>query len=271
MSMIKIAQALPFLEPLLIRQKKYKFYRKLENDCNKYSVIQEKLDKRYKVTSKRSPLINKDWSIDIQHQINKTNNLRIARLALHNLQIKPGETFSFWHTIKRSYKYGNYKEGPMLVNDKILIAETGGLCQLSKELYWSFLHSDLEVIENHSNKKQPFHVTHCDIPMGLESSVYEGLQDLQVRNDTMNTYQIDLQIDNNYLYVSLFTTNKDYHKYYIIEKDNYFYTYERFDYYHNKIFKQKYINNYLVDEVLIKENNILLKYNFRQYINIDII
>lgn len=267
MSRIRVTQILPFLLPLRIKQKKFCFYYKMKHDNNNYAIDQDNLEEKHLIIKNTSTLINKDSGYDIQYQYNKVHNLELAALTLDNLQIKPGETFSFWHAVKKSYQLGEYKEGLMLVDNKIVTTDAGGLCQISQLLYWSFVHTDLTIIENYSHSSQAFYVNNNTIPLGMESTVSEGWQDLQVKNNTDKTYQIKIDFDEKNMYLALFCNYKDNYKYQVIERDNYYCTEQNKDYYHNMIFKQKYINEQLVDEELLKENKILLKFDYREYLN----
>lgn len=267
MGRIRLTQIFPFLLPLRIKQRKHFFYKKMIKDNNRYSQTQEALNSSYLIFKEKSLLINNDSGHDIQYQHNKVDNLILAAKTLDNLIIKPGETFSFWHAIKRSYELGSYKDGLMLVDNKVTTTEAGGLCQISQLLYWIFVHSDLEVIENYSHTSQAFYVFRENIPMGMESTVSEGWQDLRVRNNMTNTYQIKITFDELYITVALFCSSKPDYVYSISEQDYYYYEKNNTDYYHNKIFKEKYYNNKLIDSTLFKENNILLKYNYRDFLN----
>ena len=93
-----------------------------------------------------------------------------------------------------------YKDGLNLVDGKIIGSYGGGLCQLSNLLFWCFLHTPLTIVERHGHAVESFPSTTEDLPKGTDATVSEGWCDLQVRNDTDNTFQIEVAFDENNIY-----------------------------------------------------------------------
>lgn len=121
------------------------------------------------------------------------------------LDIRPKETFSFYWLVRNADKKEPYKDGLNLVDGKIIGSYGGGLCQLSNLLFWCFLHTPLTIVERHGHAVESFPSTTEDLPKGTDATVSEGWCDLQVRNDTDNTFQIEVAFDESNIYGRIYT------------------------------------------------------------------
>lgn len=91
------------------------------------------------------------------------------------------------------------------MDGKIIGSYGGGLCQLSNLLFWCFLHTPLTIVERHGHAVESFPSTTEDLPKGTDATVSEGWCDLQVRNDTDNTFQIEVAFDESNIYGRIYT------------------------------------------------------------------
>ena len=114
--------------------------------------------------------------------------------------IEPNETFSFWQLVRWADHHEKYKDGLNLVDGKIVGSYGGGLCQLSNMLFWLFLHTPLTVVERHGHAVESFPSTTENLPCGTDATINEGWLDLKIRNDTDNTFQIEISFDDKYMY-----------------------------------------------------------------------
>lgn len=46
------------------------------------------------------PMLNENSGFDMQYQINKVHNLKLAARTIDRVVIEPGETFSFWQLVR---------------------------------------------------------------------------------------------------------------------------------------------------------------------------
>ena len=90
------------------------------------------------------------------------------------------------------------------MNGKIVSSYGGGLCTLSTLLFWCFLHTPLTIVERHGHDVESFPSTTEDLPCGTDATVSEGWFDLKVRNDTRNTFQIEITFDETNIYCRIF-------------------------------------------------------------------
>lgn len=213
MSRKRITEIIPFLLPLRRWQKKQCCYLKMKFDQNAYSekILEDLFPNVVFETSVF--MVNENSGFDIQFQYNKVHNLKLAAKTMDKLVIAPNETFSFFWITRHADRQTRYKNGLSFVNGKIVASYGGGLCQLSNLLFWLFLHTPMTIVERHGHAAESFPSTTEDLPCGTDATISEGWLDLQVRNETDNTFQIDISFDDEHLYgriLSLRTVNTEY-------------------------------------------------------------
>ncbi len=218
MSRKRLTQIFTFLLPLRIWQRNL-FYRiGMKFDSNKYSrIFGEKLE--YEVCKIKTLMINENSGHDIIFQKNKVDNLKIASKTMNNILIYPKEVFSFCYLSKNSKKYGEYKDGLVLVDGKIVAKKGGGLCHLSNLLHYIFLMSPLTVIERHGHQVKSFPNPDKTSLEGIDATIHSGWLDLKAKNETNDIYQIDISFDNKYMYGRILSNKKSNIEYEIINED----------------------------------------------------
>ena len=189
MKRIRLTQVFPFLLPLRKKQRKLFFYIKMKFDSNHYAINQKDELLEQNIYQREEAMVNEASGYDIKYQYNKIHNLKLAAQVLNGLIIKPNETFSFWQVIRHADKKTPFKNGLILVNEKITEDYGGGLCQLSNLLYRAFLHSDLTIVERAEHAVESFASQGNEV-YGINAAISEGWLDLKVRNDTEATFQI---------------------------------------------------------------------------------
>lgn len=151
------------------------------------------------IATHHSPLIRDLKNVEMQYQYNKVKNIKIAIEKLNGLVIEPGETFSFWRQIGRTTRRKGYKMGFILEQGKVKPGIGGGLCQLSNLIYWMTLHTPLEVVERHRHSYDVFPDTNRLLPFGSGATVSYNYVDLQIKNNSAQTYQLVLEVDDEHL------------------------------------------------------------------------
>lgn len=215
----RITEIFPFLLPLRKFQRKLFFYLGMYFDGNMYAkkISEDKLS--YKVYEAESLIVNKDSGFDIQYQINKGYNLKLASDTINGLIIKPNQVFSFWQLVRYADKYQAYKDGLNLVNGEIVASYGGGLCQLSIILYWAFLHSPLTIIERHGHEVENFAPASPKAIAGVDATISEGWKDLKVKNGTENNYQIIIDFQDGSICISILSDAEPLMNYEIFNKN----------------------------------------------------
>ncbi|MDE6662042.1 MAG: glycopeptide resistance accessory protein VanW [Lachnospiraceae bacterium] len=210
MSRKRLTQVFPFLLPLRKWQRKKFFYYKMRKDGCFYAKKTADNLLPNLVFEASIPMLNEKSGFEMKYQVNKVHNLKLASRTINHVVIQPDETFSFWQLVRWADSQEKYKDGLNLVNGKIVASYGGGLCMLSDTLFWMFLHTPLTIVERHGHAVKSFPETTEAIatgmnaaevlPAGVDATVVEGWLDLKVRNDTDNTFQIELDFDDKYMH-----------------------------------------------------------------------
>ena len=229
----------------------------------KFANVREDAQYNYSVVRHKSFLLRPLKDVEMYLQHNKVTNLKIAISHLNQVVIKPGETFSIWRLVGRPARRKGYLEGMTLHNGKIMKDTGGGLCQLGNLLYWMALHSPLTVSERWRHGYDVFPDINRTIPFACGATLSYNYVDLQLRNETKDTFQINLWVDEEYLNGELLCNELPKYKYEVVETDHFFKLqwwggYTR----HNRIWKRSTeLTSGLVTETLIAENSAIIMYN----------
>ena len=162
-------------------------------------------------------------NVNMQLQENKATNLTLAVSRIDGLMIRPGETFSVWKQIGRTTKRKGYKEGLTIAKGEPAQGVGGGLCQLSNLIHWMVLHSELTITEHHHHDGLDlFPDFGRQIPFGTGTSISYNYLDYRIKNDTTNTYQLRLWVDDEYLCGELRASEPQSHSFHIHAENEYF-------------------------------------------------
>jgi len=246
-------------EYFILKRKFYWIYRH-----SQYASINTKNNScTHSIIKHKSFLLRPLKDVDMILQHNKVTNLRLAINKINGVVIKPGQVFSIWKLVGRpSYSKG-YLDGLVLHNGQISKGCGGGLCQLGNLLYWMALHSELDVTERWRHGFDVFPDINRTIPFACGATLSYNYIDLQLKNNTPNTYRINLWLDDEYLNGELLTDSPCKYKFEVYETDHlikqqWWGGYTR----HNKIWKKKIeiATNETTDE-LVTENHAIMMYN----------
>lgn len=214
----RITEIFHFLLPIRVWQRNLFDEISMILDKNKYSKkFGGKLP--YEIATTRTLMINENSGMDIIYQKNKVHNLKIASNTINKILIYPGEVFSLCRLLRKSRKYGKYKDGLVLVGDNIIPSKGGGLCHLSNLLHYLFLMSPLTVIERHGHRIKSMPNPDKDSIDGIDATINSGWLDLKVKNNTKNTYQIIIDFDDKYMYGKILSNAKPEVSYKIINSN----------------------------------------------------
>ena len=162
-------------------------------------------------------------NVNMQLQENKAKNLALAVTHINGLIIHPGETFSVWKMIGRTSKRKGYKEGLTIEKGKPAQGIGGGMCQLSNLIHWMVLHSDLTITEHHHHDGLDLFPDYGrQIPFGTGTSISYNYIDYRVKNNTDNTYQLRLWVDDEYLCGELRAEKPQTHTFHIHAENEFF-------------------------------------------------
>lgn len=203
----------------------------------------------------------RDVELYLQH--NKVTNLRLAIEQIDGVVIRPGERFSIWRMVGRPTAKRGFLEGLVLHNGRIEKGIGGGLCQLGNLIYWMALHSPLTITERYRHGFDVFPDINRSIPFACGATLAYNYIDLQLRNDTNDSFQINLWIDDEYLNGELMSSRPAEDKFEIYETDHLIKMqpwggYTR----HNRIWQRKTsLIDGMTEEKLVTENHAIMMYN----------
>ena len=101
----------------------------------------------------KTPLWSKASPAEFSLTAGKIQNLRVAAKILHGLEVKAGETFSFWRQLGRTLKSKGFVAGRELREGCVIPNVGGGLCQLTGLLYGVALDGGFEIVERHAHSR----------------------------------------------------------------------------------------------------------------------
>ena len=175
------------------------------------------------VSENSSNLIKKGAGIDPILQENKAKNIMIASKNISTLIIHPGEVFSFWRLVGKITKRKGYKDGRILIKNKLTGGIGGGLCNLANSINLLILHSPLDVIERH---------VHSDalapdpdgnrVPFSAGVSVWYNNIDYKFKNNTHQCFQLEIWREGDELKTRLRCESELLHIYKLHEENHHF-------------------------------------------------
>ncbi|MBM7691472.1 vancomycin resistance protein VanW [Peribacillus deserti] len=189
-------------------------------------------------------------------------NLKIAAQKLNGIIIKPGETFSYWKLIGKPSKRKGYVHGMVLHYGRFMSGVGGGLCQLSNIIYWMTLHTGLTVTERHRHSFDVFPDSGRTQPFGSGATCSFNYLDLQIKNNTNQSFQLILHLTNDHLVGEWRSDSPPLYTYQVYQKEHdmtmaYWGSYIR----HNTIYRKKYNQlDQLIDDEYITENHAIMMY-----------
>lgn len=212
------------------------------------------------VKGHRSPMLRRLDGVDLRLQQNKARNLALAGARVNGLLIRPGETFSFWHTVGKPRARDGYLEGLTISNGKMGTAVGGGLCQLSNLIHWLVLHSPLQVTELHHHSDALFPDAERRVPFGTGTSVFYKNIDYRFQNTSKQTVQLLIWQDGDDLCGELRAGSRFPYRYRIIEQNHHF-AQEGGRYYRNsEIYRLVYDaqRNQVAKELVLRNHSLVM-------------
>lgn len=199
--------------------------RHLFNLLSNNHFAQERSEKKLPVLlySHSNNMIKRGPGIDLQLQLNKADNIRLACSRMNGIVIHPGESFSFWHYVGKTSAKNGFAEGRVLVNGKLVKGVGGGLCNLANTINLLVLHSPMTITElhHHSDALAP-DPEGKRVPYSAGTSVNYNFIDYRFRNDTDQDVQLCTWCKGDTLHAELRTTKPFPHEYRITEEDHHF-------------------------------------------------
>ncbi len=129
----------------------------------------------------------------------RTNNVRLAAVALDGQLIAPGEVFSFNGTVGERTAASGYLPAYIFSANEVIRADGGGVCQDSTTLYQAARQANLAIEERHPHSLPVYYV-----PKGNDATVAYGTLDFRFRNDTSGYLLLSARTGANWLRIRIF-------------------------------------------------------------------
>ncbi len=174
------------------------------------------------VKGHRSVIVRRLNGVDLRLQENKATNLKLACEKINGVVIRPGEVFSFWKLVGRPTKRKGYKEGLVISKNRLTSGIGGGLCQMANMVHWLVLNSPLTVTELHHHSDALFPDERRRVPFGTGTSVSYNYIDYRFKNNTDQSLQILVRIEDGDLCGELRSVRPYPYRYRLEEEDHHF-------------------------------------------------
>jgi vancomycin resistance protein VanW len=253
----------------VLRKKLGKFYFQSKRKikwiflAKQFAKVSKNTNFQHLVIQHQSILLRQLKDVDMYLQHNKITNLLLAAEKINGVVIRPGEIFSIWKLVGKPTQRKGFLEGMTLESGKISTGIGGGLCQLGNLIYWMALHSPLTINERWRHGYDVFPDVNRTIPFACGATLSYNYIDLQLKNETKQSFQIKIRLDESFLFGEILCEKALEESFEIFETDH------RFEHQfwggytrHNKIWKR--ITNHKTfesKEELVTENNAIMMYN----------
>mgnify|MGYP005756037603 FL=1 len=249
-----------------ISQKKEIFRRHIKDltGHEKYAKTFSKKSLPNVVSSYSSHLIKRGKGIDPRLQENKAVNIDLACRKINGIIIRPGEVFSFWKTVGKASKRKGYKDGRVIVGNKLRPGTGGGLCNLANTIHLLVLHSPLEVTEFHSHSDALAPDEGKRVPFSSGTSVGYNYIDYRFKNNTDQNIQLFVWCENEELKAELRSERQFPYQYKLTEENHHFRKEGEKYYRISKIYKNTMDKETgaLLEKKLVRDNHSEVMYDY---------
>ena len=252
-----LSQRHPILYFLAVWARRIRRYAEWYFDDKKYANQHSSDHLAFRIKKHQSVLLKKLGDNNMQLQVNKVTNLKIAAKKINGIVIRPGETFSFCKLVGLPTSRKGYLHGMELTFGEARAGIGGGICQISNLIHWLVIHSPLTVTERHHHSFDPFPDDGRVLPFGSGATVFYNYLDYQFTNNTQYTFQINLWFTDKCLEGELRIDNQLDYAYHVVEKDHQFLKIDGTFYRKNEIWRDKILkfeSGRIVETELITKN-----------------
>lgn len=132
----------------------------------------------------------------------RDHNMELATESINGKLIMPGEIFSFNQCVGERTADRGFMEAPVIVGDDVESGIGGGICQVSSTLYNAILQTGISSLErtNHS-------LPSSYVPLGLDATVDWNDIDYKFKNTLDYPIYIEAYIENENLYVNIYSNS----------------------------------------------------------------
>jgi len=241
-------------------------------DDKKYAAVKSADKLPFRVKKHQSVLLKKLGENNMQLQINKVTNLKIAASQITSILIRPQETFSFCKLVGLPTAKKGYLSGMELSFGEARAGIGGGICQISNLIHWLVIHSPLTVTERYHHSFDPFPHDGRVLPFGSGATVFYNYRDYQFTNNTPYTFQINLWFTDKCLEGELRIDQELDFAYHVFEKEHQFLKIDNQFFRKNEIWREKFLKfqgGKILETELLTKNFARVTYTPDEYTEIS--
>lgn len=241
-------------------------------DNKKYSTAKSTEKLPFRIKKHQSVLLKKLGENNMQLQINKVTNLKIAAAQINSILIRPKETFSFCKLVGLPTVKKGYLPGMELSFGEARAGIGGGICQISNLIHWLVIHSPLTVNERYHHSFDPFPDDGRVLPFGSGATVFYNYRDYQFTNNTPYIFQINLWFTDKCLEGELRIDQELDFAYHVFEKEHQFLKIDNQFFRKNEIWREKFLKfqgGKILETELLTKNFARVTYTPVEYIEIS--
>ncbi len=241
-------------------------------DDKKYAAVKSADKLPFRVKKHQSVLLKKLGENNMQLQINKVTNLKIAASQITSILIRPQETFSFCKLVGLPTAKKGYLSGMELSFGEARAGIGGGICQISNLIHWLVIHSPLTVTERYHHSFDPFPDDGRVLPFGSGATVFYNYRDYQFTNNTPYTFQINLWFTDKCLEGELRIDQELDFAYHVFEKEHQFLKIDNQFFRKNEIWREKFLKfqgGKILETELLTKNFARVTYTPDEYTEIS--
>ena len=125
----------------------------------------------------------------------RVHNIVLAASYFHGVVVPPGEIFSFSEKIGTISAETGYEKAYVIKENKTILEDGGGVCQVSTTLFRAVLKAGLPVVERQAHNYRVGYYEQGGYPPGLDATVYPPSPDFKFKNDTLSYVLIQVAAD----------------------------------------------------------------------------
>lgn len=140
-----------------------------------------------------------EFDVPLRSDDAERTNILLAAEAIDNVEVAPGEVFSFNDTVGERTPERGYQDGWMFDQGKLIRGTGGGICLIATGVYNAALRAGLEPVERHPHSGLVSYA-----PPGCDAAVVYGSEDLKFKNTTSSSILIRAIPEDDHVTVALF-------------------------------------------------------------------
>ena len=139
------------------------------------------------------------FDIPLRSDPNERTNILLSANAVNDVEVDPGQVFSFNGVVGERTPERGYQDGWMFDQGKLVRGTGGGICLVATGLYNAALRAGMGVVERHPHSGLVSYA-----PPGCDAGVVYGVEDMKFQNTTDFPLMVKSQAADDHITLQLF-------------------------------------------------------------------